>query len=153
MDLAEALRATRQWVPFASRTIAYGTISLTLGPLTRDHRASLWAMREWCRSSALALGIHVTGDGLENVPKGGFVYCSNHQSLLDVLVLGSVLTGDFKWAAKRSLMKIPFLGWHLQLAGHVPVDRQAGSRTAAQVISRFETVLKDGKPLLVFPEG
>jgi 1-acyl-sn-glycerol-3-phosphate acyltransferase len=157
MDLESAVRATRQWVPFSIRTIAYGTISLMLGPLTRDRRASLWAMRHWCRSSARALDIGVEVDGLENVPlvrgKGAFVYCSNHQSLLDVLVLGSVLTGDFKWAAKRSLLKIPFLGWHLQLAGHVPVDRHSGTRAAAEVIGRFEQVLRGGKPLLVFPEG
>jgi 1-acyl-sn-glycerol-3-phosphate acyltransferase len=153
MDLRSALRATRQWVPFAARTMAYGTVSLTLGPLTRDRSASLWAMRRWCQTSARALWIDVEASGVENVPSSPFVYCANHQSLLDILVLGAVLPGDFKWAAKRSLMKIPFLGWHLRLAGHVPVDRQAGSRTAAQVIGRFETVLKEGKPLLVFPEG
>jgi len=153
MDLREALRATRQWVPFTARTIAYGTVSLTLGPLTRDRRASLWAMRNWCRSSARGLDIEVEAAGLDNVPPAPFVYCSNHQSLLDILVLGSVLPGDYKWAAKRSLMKIPFLGWHLRLAGHVPVDRQAGSRAAAVVIARFEKVLREGKPLLVFPEG
>ncbi|MCC6556612.1 MAG: 1-acyl-sn-glycerol-3-phosphate acyltransferase [Polyangiaceae bacterium] len=154
MDLKEAWRATRQWVPFATRTMAYGTVSLTLGPLTRDRRASLWAMRRWCQSSARALDISVEASGLENVPgSGAFVYCANHQSLLDILCLGAVLPGDFKWAAKRSLMKIPFLGWHLQLAGHVPVDRNSGSRAAAEVIARFETVLRAGKPLLVFPEG
>jgi 1-acyl-sn-glycerol-3-phosphate acyltransferase len=163
MDLQSALRATRQWVPFASRTIAYGTVSLTLGPLTRDRRASLWAMQRWCRASARGLDIETEVSGLENVPvdgrgRGGeparaFVYCSNHQSVLDILVLGGVLSGDFKWAAKRSLMKIPFLGWHLQLAGHVPVDRHAGTRSAAEVIKRFEEVLRQGKPLLVFPEG
>jgi 1-acyl-sn-glycerol-3-phosphate acyltransferase len=135
------------------RTMAYGTVSLTLGPLTADRRASLWAMREWCRSSARGLDLEVRASGMENVPPPPFVYCSNHQSLLDVLVLGAVLPHDYKWAAKRSLMKIPFLGWHLQLAGHVPVDRSAGSRAAAEVIGRFEAVLKEGKPLLVFPEG
>lgn len=153
IDLQSAVRAARQWVPFTARTVAYGTVSLTLGPLTRDRRASLWAMRSWCRSSAKGLHIDVDAAGLDNVPPGAYVYCSNHQSLLDILVLGSVLPGDYKWAAKRELMKIPFLGWHLQLAGHVPVDRGAGSRAAAQVIDRFETVLKEGKPLLVFPEG
>lgn len=153
MDIESAWRATRQWVPFAARTIGYGTVSLTLGPLTRDRRASLWAMRNWCRSSARALDIGVQVSGLENVPREPFVYCSNHQSVLDILVLGAVLPGDYKWAAKRSLMKIPFLGWHLQLAGHVPVDRRSGSRSAAEVIARFEQTLKRGKPLLVFPEG
>jgi 1-acyl-sn-glycerol-3-phosphate acyltransferase len=50
-------------------------------------------------------------------------------------------------------MNIPFLGWHLQLAGHVPVERSGGARAAADVIGRFEQVLRQGKPLLVFPEG
>lgn len=153
MDLETALRATRQWVPFAARTIAYGTVSLSLGPLTRDRRASLWAMREWCRASARGLDLEVVASGMENVPPPPFVYCSNHQSLLDVLVLGAVLPHDYKWAAKRSLLRIPFLGWHLQLAGHVPVDRSGGARGAAEAISRFQTVLEAGKPLLVFPEG
>jgi 1-acyl-sn-glycerol-3-phosphate acyltransferase len=153
LDLRSAWRAARQWVPFAARTMAYGTISLTLGPLTRERKASLWAMRSWCRASARGLNISVEASGLELAPPPPFVYCSNHQSLLDVLVLGSVLPYDYKWAAKRSLMKIPFLGWHLQLAGHVPVDRAAGSRSAAEVIAKFEQVLRQGKPLLVFPEG
>ncbi len=153
MKLTEAWRATRQWLPFASRTVAYGSVSLMLGPLTRDRSASLWAMRNWCRSSARALAIEVRVSGLENVPPPPFVYCANHQSILDILVLGGVLPHDFKWAAKRSLMKIPFLGWHLQLAGHVPVDRKQGSRAAVEVIQRFEKVLEQGKPLLAFPEG
>jgi 1-acyl-sn-glycerol-3-phosphate acyltransferase len=153
MDAQGAWRATRQWVPFAARTIAYGTISLTLGPLTPDRSASLWAMRRWCRASARGLNIDIHVSGTELVPPAPFVYCSNHQSVLDILVLGAALPGDYKWAAKRSLMKIPFLGWHLSLAGHVPVDRRAGSRGAAEVISRFEKTLGAGKPLLVFPEG
>lgn len=137
-----------------ARTAFYGSVSLSLGPLTADRRASLWAMQNWCRSSARALDIDVRPEGLENVPSSGaFVYAANHQSLTDILVLGSVLPHDYKWAAKRSLMKIPFLGWHLRLAGHVPVDRNSGSRAAAEVIGRFEQVLRDGKPLLVFPEG
>lgn len=153
MDAGTLLRAATQWIPFSARTIAYGTVSLTLGPLTKDHRASLWAMREWSRSSARGLDIHVEPIDLHNVPEPPFVYAVNHQSLLDVLVLGGVLPHDFKWAAKRSLMKIPFLGWHLQLAGHVPVDRASGTRAAAEVVRKFEAVLEAGKPLLVFPEG
>ena len=138
MKLREAYRATTHWAPFVGRTIGYGTVSLTLGPLTSDRRASLWAMRAWCKASTRGLNIEVAASGVENVPRrGAFVYCSNHQSLVDILVLGSVLPGDYKWAAKRSLMKIPFLGWHLRLAGHVPVDRGAGSRAAADAIARF----------------
>lgn len=152
--LGQYLRAVTQWGPFAARTALYGTISCALGPLTRDHSASLWAMRTWCKSSTKGLRIQVEAEGLENVPdEGAFVYCSNHQSIVDIIVLGSVLPGDYKWAAKRSMFKTPFLGWHLRLAGHVPVDRGSGPAAAAAVISRFVDVLEARKPLLVFPEG
>ncbi len=154
MGPSDALRAAKQWVPFAARTAFYGSVSCALGPMTPDHRASLWAMRTWCRQSAAALDLRVEAEGLENVLDGGaFVYCSNHQSIVDILILGSVLPGNFKWAAKSSLWRIPFLGWHLKLAGHVPVERGKGARTAATVIGRFVEVLKAGKPILVFPEG
>lgn len=153
MSLPERARWLRQWVPMGVRTVGYGTVSLTLGPLTPDHAASQWAMKQWSRACMDGLKIDAVCRGGEDVPSGGFMYASNHQSLLDVLVLGATLPGDFKWAAKRSLMKIPFLGWHLRLAGHVPVDRDGGKRAAAEVIKRFEEVLRAGKPLLVFPEG
>ena len=153
MDLATAYRAARQWVPFSVRTVGYGMMSLTLGPLTRDHAASLWAMRAWCRSSCRSLGLDVEVSGLEHVPPGAFLYASNHQSIVDIIVLGAVLTGDYKWAAKRELLSVPFVGWHLKLAGHVPVERSSGKRAAAEVIGRFEDTLRRGKPLLIFPEG
>ncbi|MBK6460625.1 MAG: 1-acyl-sn-glycerol-3-phosphate acyltransferase [Myxococcales bacterium] len=143
-----------QYVPFSIRTVVYGTISLTLGPFTRDHRASVWAMRRWSIENARWLRIGVEVDGQEHVPTDGpFVYCSNHQSHMDILALGAGLPGDFKWAAKRELLAIPFLGWHLRLAGHVPVERKRGPQAAAEVISRFVDVLRRGKALLIFPEG
>ena len=145
-------RWLRQWVPFGARTIGWGTFSITLGPLTAGG-ASTWAAKKWSKSSAKGLRIDIQAEGQENVPEGGFVYASNHESLVDILVLGAALPGDFKWAAKRSVMNVPFLGWHLRLAGHVPVDRNQGKEAAVAVIETFEKVLRDEKPLLVFPEG
>lgn len=142
----------RQWVPFGARTIGWGTVSVTLGPFTKG-AASTWCARKWSQSSAEGLKIDIEATGQDNVPGGGFVYASNHESLVDILVLGACLPGDFKWAAKRSVMNVPFLGWHLRLAGHVPVDRNKGKDAAAAVTETFESVLRDEKPLLVFPEG
>lgn len=154
MSRDESLRWLRQWVPFGVLTIGYGTISLTLGPVTPGHAASAWAARQWSKSALEGLRITAHVEGTHNVPAaGGYMYASNHQSLLDVLVLGATLPGDFKWAAKRSLMHIPFLGWHLRLAGHVPVDRKGGKAAADAVIRAFEQALLADHPLLVFPEG
>ena len=145
-------RWIRQWVPFGMRTIGWGTLSVTAGPFTKG-RVSTWCAKKWSQSSAKGLRIYIEATGQENVPEGGFVYASNHESLVDILVLGAALPGDFKWAAKRSVMNVPFLGWHLRLAGHVPVDRNQGKDAALAVMEAFERVLRDDKPLLVFPEG
>lgn len=153
MSAAERVRWLRQWVPFGARTVVYGSLSLAFGPLTADHRASLWAMKQWSKSSLAGLNIPYEVEGTHLVPAGGLMYTSNHQSLLDILVLGAALPGNLKWATKRSIMKVPFLGWHLALSGHVPVDRNAGSRAAAEAIKLFTKVLEDDNQLLIFPEG
>lgn len=145
-------RWLRQWVPFGARTVGWATLSLVSGPVTKG-KGSTWAAKNWSRSSAKGLRIYIEATGQENVPEGGFVYASNHESLVDILVLGAALPGDFKWAAKRTVMNVPFLGWHLRLAGHVPVDRNKGKDAAMAVTEAFESVLRNDKPLLVFPEG
>lgn len=152
MGWGERGRWLKQWVPFGARTVGWSAVSLTAGPLTRG-AASTWAAKQWSQSSAKGLRIYIEATGEDNVPEGGFVFASNHESLVDILVLGAALPGDFKWAAKRSVMNIPFLGWHLRLAGHVPVDRNKGKDAALAVTEAFESVLRDDKPLLVFPEG
>lgn len=152
MGAGERVRWFRQWVPLGTRTIGWGVVSLTGGPLSKG-KVSTWAAKRWSRSSAKGLNIAIEASGEENVPEGGVVYASNHESLVDILVLGAALPGDFKWAAKRSVMNIPFLGWHLRLAGHVPVDRSQGKGVAMAVVEAFTKVLDDDKPLLVFPEG
>lgn len=152
MGWDQRARWVQQWVPFGLRTIGWGTLSVTVGPFTKG-RASTWCAKKWSQSSAKGLRIYIQATGQENVPEGGFVYASNHESLVDILVLGAALPGDFKWAAKRSVMNVPFLGWHLRLAGHVPVDRNQGKEAALAVMEAFESVLRADKPLLVFPEG
>ena len=152
MGWGQRARWVRQWVPFGMRTVGWASISVTVGPFTKG-AASTWCARKWSESSAKGLDIHIQATGQDDVPDGGFVYASNHESLVDILVLGAALPSDFKWAAKRSVMNVPFLGWHLRLAGHVPVDRNKGKEAATAVTEAFESVLRNDKPLLVFPEG
>ncbi|MEM7435878.1 MAG: lysophospholipid acyltransferase family protein [Myxococcota bacterium] len=152
MGVGERVRWVKQWVPFGARTIGWVAVSMTGGPFTKG-RVSTWAAAQWSRSSAKGLDIAIEVEGLDHIPEGAVVYASNHESLVDILVLGASLPGDFKWAAKRSVMNIPFLGWHLRLAGHVPVDRNKGKDAAKAVVEAFTSVLDEDKPLLVFPEG
>jgi 1-acyl-sn-glycerol-3-phosphate acyltransferase len=50
------------------------------------------------------------------------------------------------------LWKIPFLGWHLNRAGHLPVHRE-NPRVAARNIQQAADKIREGFSVLIFPEG
>jgi 1-acyl-sn-glycerol-3-phosphate acyltransferase len=137
----------------AGLTLWYGFASVLGGPWTKERKACLWAMRNWSVDLLNSLQVKVELTGVEKIPEGPVVYCMNHQSTLDLFVTGGYLPGDFKWAAKQELMYLPVVGWHLWLAGHIPVPRGKGGATAELIISRMVDVLHKGKPVMVFPEG
>lgn len=68
-------------------------------------------------------GWKIYASGLENIDKKKtYVIVANHQSLADIIVLYQMKT-QFKWVAKESLFKVPFLGWCLSLAKHIKIER------------------------------
>lgn len=91
-------------------------------------------------------------EGRENIVKGPAILCGNHtaniDSVLVVLALGDVM--QYAAMAKKELFKFPIVGWVLKLFGAYPVSR-GGSDLAAIKFSLKS--LKDGKKLIIFPEG
>ncbi len=75
---------------------------------------------------------------------------SNHQSFLDMPLL-YLLPWSMKWVAKKSLLRIPFLGWLIAMTGQVMIDRES-LRSAKKLDTLVEPIRK-GIPGMVFPEG
>lgn len=75
---------------------------------------------------------------------------SNHQSFLDMPLL-YLLPWQMKWVAKKSLLKIPFLGWIIAMTGQVMIDRTS-LRSASKMDALVEPI-RQGIPGMVFPEG
>lgn len=90
--------------------------------------------------------------GLENVDKKKtYVIVSNHQSMADILCVFNTFL-HFKWVAKKSLFKVPLLGWNMSLNGYVPIDRgNPESREAC--MERCRWWLEKGSSMFFFPEG
>jgi 1-acyl-sn-glycerol-3-phosphate acyltransferase len=148
------LQAGKNWLHVGGRAVVYGTISVTTGVVTRRHDIGQWCMRSWCEGSLAGIGIrhHIQNEELlEREPQ--CVYVANHLSQLDILLIGSYLRNDYRWLAKSSLFKIPFLGWHLSLSGHVPVYRGEQQSKNEKLAQRIHAVVKQGASLLFFPEG
>jgi 1-acyl-sn-glycerol-3-phosphate acyltransferase len=132
-------------------TGAFGSLSLAASCFEKNGRWQHAIARAWARASMRAAGAPVTVIGRENLLPVA-VYASNHTSFMDTpLVFGS-LPFQFRILAKQSLWKWPFIGWHLNRSGQIPVDEDSNS-TAIAGLNRAIRVLKEGMPLFIFPEG
>ncbi|MDD5060402.1 MAG: lysophospholipid acyltransferase family protein [Candidatus Omnitrophica bacterium] len=90
--------------------------------------------------------------GLENIDnKKTYVIIANHQSLADIVVLYQIKQ-QFKWVAKASLFKVPFIGWCLGLIKHIRLTR--GDFTSIkQIYQEASDWLRKDMSVLFFPEG
>lgn len=78
------------------------------------------------------------------------IVVANHQSFLD-MPMTYLLPWSMKWVAKRSLFKIPILGWIIFMTGHIGIDRQ--SRKSVKKLDKLVLPIKSGIPGMIFPEG
>ncbi|NNB99011.1 1-acyl-sn-glycerol-3-phosphate acyltransferase [Corallococcus exiguus] len=79
------------------------------------------------------------------------VVVSNHESNADCFLI-SFLPWEMKWLGKRSLFKVPVVGWMMSLAGDVSVER--GDRDSATgAMARCKEWMLKGMPVMIFPEG
>mgnify|MGYP001161153513 FL=1 len=88
--------------------------------------------------------------GLENVPKDqAFILASNHASFIDPPALGCALPTSICYLARDSLFRFPF-GDFLKKLNSIPIHREnMNIRTVRIILNK----IKDGKGLLIFPEG
>lgn len=80
-----------------------------------------------------------------------YVIISNHQSILDILLL-NCLRYRFKWISKIENIKLPVLGWYLRMANYITVDR-GNEESKVEMIEKSYQCLKRGISIMIFPEG
>ena len=90
--------------------------------------------------------------GVENIPDGGAVLCSNHASAWDPVLVALKIprTVPLRFIAKAELFKNPLLNWLLRKLGAFPIHRGANDLGAMKTAMKC---LQDGQKLMVFPEG
>jgi 1-acyl-sn-glycerol-3-phosphate acyltransferase len=94
--------------------------------------------------------IHI--EGREKAVKGmTYVIISNHQSLLDILLINS-LRYKFKWISKIENFNIPVIGLYLKMADYIIVDRQ-NEESKIEMLAKSYNFLKKGISIMIFPEG
>lgn len=95
----------------------------------------------------------VSVEGRSNLPPPDqpVVYVANHQSFMDIYSLFH-LGRPFKFISKTSNFLIPIVGWSMFLTGHVMINR-VDRRSQLKCLQQCQDLLKEGAPVLFFPEG
>ena len=149
------LRAAKNWGHTSARAVFYGTIGTSIGWIPAMRPLTHWCMNRWCTGTANALKIQrevIHGERIDQV--GQAILVANHLSSLDVLILGSFLRRDFRWLAKANLFDVPFSGWYLRNAGHIPVHRGEQSKGKnGTIATHIHRACSEGASVLFFPEG
>ncbi len=91
----------------------------------------------------------VEGAEADKVTKPTIVI-ANHQSFLD-LPLFYLLPWSMKWVAKKSLFKIPILGWIIFMTGQIAIERY--SLKSLKKLDYLVQPIQNGIPGMIFPEG
>ena len=138
----------------AVATIILGAISLATSLFDRSGDGQHGIARRWSRILLAAGFIHLRVEGAEKLdPRGSYVFVANHTSYMDIPAVLVALPQQFRFFAKKGLYKIPFLGTHLNHAGHLPVDRTNARNSLKSMTEGARIVRERGISVLLFPEG
>jgi len=135
-------------------TVLCGTTSLLVSLADSSGRAAHRVAQFWARLLLAISGVRAKIEGLEHIARdGAYVFVSNHLSLMDTPLVLAHIPAQFRFLAKRSLYKVPFIGYHLHRAGHIPVERDNPRSSLRTLAAAARAVRERGVSLLVFPEG
>jgi 1-acyl-sn-glycerol-3-phosphate acyltransferase len=134
-------------------TAACGSLSLLVSLWDKSGRLQHCIAQIWARGGVKISGARLVVRGAENLRMHPVaVYASNHTSYMDTPVIFSTLPFQFRILAKKELWTMPFIGWHLNRSGQIPVDTVSPNSTVSSLGAAVRA-LRAGMPLFVFPEG
>ena len=144
------------WV-FLNVVLSVGVISipiLIIGWFDRDKVFTGQLTRFWAQWVLWATGIQYEISGLENIRRGGkYIFISNHESALDILLGIAGLPFNMVFLAKEELFKIPFFGWAMRASGMIRIDRSNPEKARKSVDDAVEFLINSKFSTLLYPEG
>jgi 1-acyl-sn-glycerol-3-phosphate acyltransferase len=130
------------------------TTSIIIGVVARLPRFQRLWYRWWGAAVLGVMGVRVRLLGEEHLEPGrNYIIVSNHMSLVDTPLMFRCMPVDFKFLAKRELLKVPFIGWYLRSGGHLTVDRGSVRSAISSMNEAAKLARERHLSVLIFPEG
>jgi 1-acyl-sn-glycerol-3-phosphate acyltransferase len=142
-------------VVFVANNLLWFVLALP-GLLLPRKQLFRYVVHPWCWSNLKLhewiCGVRMEFRGRENIPAGGCMLASKHQSAWETMALAASVA-EPRYILKRELMWIPLFGFYLMRSGQVPINRGKRSDAIAAMNRAAELAIREGGQLLVFPEG
>lgn len=146
----------------AAFSVVYWLLSITYGLLAAlcvllpGRAATAFFIRRYVRRMVQAMrifaGIAIRVQGREHLPQGAFIVASKHQSWGDGFATYDQFD-DLAFVTGDHLEKMPLLGPVLRKIGAIVVDSCGGHQARAALKQRAADAHRDGRKILIFPEG
>ena len=136
-------------------TIFFGIIIIVVFPfdITRG-KILCKIVKSWARFIFLSSGIKTKIIGLENLDYSkNYIFAANHSSSVDIPLMLGFIPFWLVPISKIELKWIPFLGWAMQMAGHVFVDRRNHEKAMSSIKRIKKSLINRPRSILLFPEG
>ena len=138
---------------FLVLTMAFSLASILAALLDSSGNRAHRVGAVWGTWSLFIAGVRARITYLEPLPPGeAYIFAANHQSAFDILALLSKLKVQFRWLAKESLFKTPFMGWAMTRVGYIPINR-SHPKSAYKSLLLAAKKVSSGTSVLIFPEG
>ncbi|KAG5991606.1 hypothetical protein E4U52_003475 [Claviceps spartinae] len=134
----------------------FGVVASVLFTLIGKQGISQWVTaRAFHYAMALTTGIVFEIDDPGNVlgTVRPAVFIGNHQTELDVLMLGALFPKWCSVTAKSDLKKVPFLGWFMRLSGSIFIDRKNSKDARDAMAGAAREIQIKRQSVYMFPEG
>jgi 1-acyl-sn-glycerol-3-phosphate acyltransferase len=118
--------------------------------------AAMSVVRNWARLCIYLLGV-ITGTraeirGLENIPPGGAIVASKHQSAWETMALVPMLANP-TIVMKKEIRWFPIFGQYTIKTGMIHVDRHGKAAALRALSERAREELDEHRQIIIFPEG
>ena len=152
----QAIRTAVFYVVFLGQTTILAILAGTAGIIAGRTPFGFAIAAYWCWSNVhilrLLTGIRTDVQGAENIPPGGCIIASKHQSDWDIFATFPHV-GRPAFIAKKELMRIPFFGWAARSLDCIEIDRQRGAHAIPEMINQARAAIARGCRIVIYPEG
>lgn len=139
------------WLAFNTLLVALPIFFSTLGRTTGNFAFTM--SRVWAWLLLQVTGVKVVVRGRRHIAPGQpYIIISNHRSHFDGPALAVALGIQFRWIAKKELLRIPLFGRCLRLSRNIFIDR-SNRQSAIESINTGVAALPPGVSVMCFAEG